>query len=128
MKKLIYLPLVLIIALLAASCQKDDSVTKPGSKTLSQDLSATISVVNNSDTPYEVLFQGLNYTLDVPKNGRVSATIKAGIYDIEIYPASSADYASHSITWDNLKPVLSPRANFNNVQIGAASLQSLVIY
>ena len=127
MKKLIYLPFVLI-ALLAASCQKDDSVKKTGSGAQSQDSLATVSLVNNSNTAYEVAFSKTGYTVDIPKNSRLSISLKAGAYNISVYPSGSQDYASHSISWDDLAPVYAPRANFNNVQVNATSPQSLLIY
>lgn len=129
MKKLIYSPFVLIIILLAASCQKDDSAAKP--KALldpPQDSLATVSLVNNSNTSFEVSFSKSGYTVDVPENGRQSISVKAGTYDIEVYPAGSGNYTSHNIAWDNLAPVYGPRANFDHVQIAASSLQSLLIY
>jgi hypothetical protein len=128
MKNLIYSPFVLLIVLLAASCQKDDPITKHMVQSQQSDLSATINMVNNSDTPYEVSFQGANYTIDIQAHSRQSATIKAGTYDVEIYPAGSSDYVSHTITWGDLAPVLSPRANFTNVQINAGYSQGLLVY
>lgn len=128
MKKLIYLPLVLITTLLAASCQKDDAVTKPGPVPHPQDSLATVSLVNNSSTSYEVAFSKTGYTVDIPKNGRLSISVQSGTYNISVYPAGSGSYATHSIAWGNLAPVYAPRANFDHVQINAASLQSLMIY
>jgi hypothetical protein len=127
MKKLIYSTFLLFIILLAASCQKDSSIAKPAAKVKSQDSLVTVSLVNNSNTAYELSFAKINYTVDIPKNGRMSINVKAGAYNITVYPISSSDYSPHSIQWDDLSPVYSPRASFD-VQLEASSSQSLLIY
>lgn len=127
MKKLVYLPFV-IIALLAASCQKEDSGRNITTGPPPPDSLVTVSLVNNSNTAYEVAFTKSGYTVDISKNSRQSIKLKAGVYNISVYPAGSDGYPSHSISWDNLAPVYAPRANFNNVQINATSPQSLLIY
>jgi len=76
MKKLIYSPLVLFIVLLAVSCQKDDSVAKPSDKVQLQDSLATVSLINNSNTAYEVAFEKTNYPLIFLKMAGKRLTLK----------------------------------------------------
>jgi hypothetical protein len=125
MKKLIYFPFALFIILMAVSCKKDDSVTQippPPS-----DSMATISLVNNSGIAYEVAFDGMTkYTVDMQANGRQAIKVKAGTYSVQVYPTGT--YASHTISWSGLAPVISARAFFSNVLIKPGDQQNLLIY
>jgi hypothetical protein len=126
MKKLIYFPFALFIILMAVSCKKDDSV-KPISPPPSSDSMATVSLVNNSGTAYEVAFDGMTkYTVDMHANGRQAIQVKAGTYNVQVYPTGT--YASHTIAWSGLAPVISARAFFSNVLIKPADQQNLLIY
>jgi hypothetical protein len=125
MKKLIYFPFALLIILMAASCKKDDSITQI--QPSQSDSMATISLVNNSGTTYEVAFDGMTkYTVDVQAYGRQAIKVKAGTYSIQVYPTGT--YASHTISWSGLAPVISARASFSNVLIKPADQQNLLIY
>ena len=127
MKNLIYSSFVLFIVLIVASCQKEPLVQQ--SKTIQPpDSLVAVSMVNNSSTPYEVSFQGTSrYSVTLSANSRQSTSVKAGTYDVEIYPAGASGYASHTISWSTLAPINGPRANLN-VLIPIASSQSLLIY
>jgi hypothetical protein len=126
MKKLIYFPFALFLILLAASCQKNDPLPSLSSPQ-PPDSVATVSMVNNSGCAYEVAFDGMaKYTADMPANGRQTITVKAGTYNIQVYPTGT--YASHTISWNSLAPVISARASFNGVLISSSSSQGLLIY
>ncbi|WP_426671437.1 hypothetical protein ACPPVU_09380 [Mucilaginibacter sp. McL0603] len=127
MKNLIYSPFVLFIVLLAASCQKEPLVQQ--SKEIQpQDSLVAVSMINNSSTPYEVSFQGTTKsTVDIQANSRQVISVKAGAYNVEIYPAGASSYTSHTISWGGLAPINGPRANLN-VLIPLASSQALLIY
>jgi hypothetical protein len=125
MKKLIYFPFALFIILMAASCSKDVSV-KP-IKAASLPNSATVSMINTSGSAYQVAFLGDDqYTVDMPASGRLQVTVKAGNYNIQVYPTGA--YAPHTITWSGLAPVISARASFDNVLIKSADQPELLIY
>jgi hypothetical protein len=113
---------------MAASCQKDASV-KPINTPKTQDSLVNVSMINNSSIPYEVSFQGTSkYTIYLSANSRQSTSVKAGTYDIEIYPiGGSPNASSTNIVWSALLPISNPRANLN-VLIPIASTQSLLIY
>jgi hypothetical protein len=137
MKNLIYSPFVLFVVMLVTSCQKEPSVVQlkkaPSIVQLNTippppDSLVTVSMINNSSTPYEVSFQGVaKYTVDIQANSRQVTSVKAGIYNIEIYPEGASAYAPHTIVWGELAPITSPRANLN-VPIPLASSQQLLIY
>ena len=112
---------------MVASCQKDAPIAV--SKQLKpRDSLVSVSLINNSSTPYEARFQGTaKYTVYVRPNGRQSAVVKAGTYDIDVYPSDASGYASYTISWNGLTRINSPRANFN-VLIAPASEQQLFIY
>ena len=126
MKNLIYSSFVLFIVLIVASCQKEPLVQQ--SKTIQPpDSLVAVSMVNNSSTPYEVSFQGTTkHTAYIQPGGRQSVIVKAGSYNIEVYPSGSSSYVSHTISWNGLSRI-TPRANFD-VLIAPASAQQLLIY
>lgn len=125
MKKLIYFPFALFIILTAASCNKD--AIKPKPPLPSSDSVATVSLVNTSHDAYQVAFIGkTKYTVDMSASGRQEVTVKAGKYDIQVYP--TGNYASHTITWNSLAPVISARAYFSSVLITSGDSPELLIY
>jgi hypothetical protein len=123
MKKLIYFPFALFIVLMAASCSKDSSnIVIPNVRD-----TTNVTMINASGSAYEVAFLGeIRYIVDIPAAGRQEVTVKAGNYDINVYPTSIA--ASHTITWSNLAPVVSDRAYFSSVPIKAKDHTELSIY
>lgn len=126
MKNLIYFPIVLFIILTAASCTKDAAV-KPTSVDSLPPNSATVRLINTSGNAYQVAFNGeTKYTAEMPANGRLEVTVKAGSYNIQVYPTGT--YASHTITWSGMAPVISARASFDNVLIKSADQPELLIY
>jgi hypothetical protein len=85
-------------------------------------------MINNSNTPYQVAFLGSPYTFNIPAGSRLAVAIAAGTYDILVYPAGSSAYVPHTISWDQLPPVVAPRTQFLNVRIEAASSNTLLIH
>ncbi len=125
MKKLIYLPIVLFILLLAVSCTKDAAV-KPSSAA-HQDSPATISLVNNTGAAFEAELVGSsNYSVEMPANSRKEISVAADSYKLEVYPTGSS-YVPHSFEWNGQAAVKSARADFS-MTIADGSHSDLLIY
>jgi hypothetical protein len=136
MKNLIYLPALLCVFLLIASCNKNDAIQPQNglnkiSPVLGQPAERNCDsmqivhyVLSNSTgiNSFAITFSGpQNYTFTFPAYGSKTVDLKSGTYYVQISPAG--DYSSHGFSLSGRPYVKAPGARYENVQVKPCSVE-----